>query len=56
MDHLLVAGFDIGQKTAPSAALRERARRSKEKLNRVRFARNRSRTLRRPPHAPWLLA
>jgi hypothetical protein len=32
MDHLLVAGFDIGRKTAPSAALRERARRSAGRL------------------------
>jgi hypothetical protein len=56
MDHLLVAGFDIGQKTAPSAALRERARRSKEKLNGVRFARNRSGTVRLPLHAPLLRA
>jgi hypothetical protein len=36
MDHLLVAGFDIGRKTAPSAALRERARRSAERLIMVR--------------------
>jgi hypothetical protein len=42
MDHLLVAGFDIGRETAPSAALRERARRSGKKINGVRWARNRS--------------
>ncbi|MBA2685812.1 MAG: hypothetical protein H0U66_15105 [Gemmatimonadaceae bacterium] len=40
MDHLLVAGFDIGRKTAPSAALRERARRSAERLIIRRFTRN----------------
>jgi hypothetical protein len=41
MDHLLVAGFNIGQEIAPSAALRERARRAGKKINGVRFARNR---------------
>jgi hypothetical protein len=40
MDHLLVAGFDIGRETAPSAALRERARRSGKKINGVQLARN----------------
>jgi hypothetical protein len=40
MDHLLVAGFDIGRKTAPSAALRERARRSAKRLIMRRFVRN----------------
>jgi hypothetical protein len=40
MDHLLVAGFDIGRKTAPSAALRERARRSAERLIMGRIVRN----------------
>jgi len=43
MDHLLVAGFDIGRKTAPSAALRVRARRSAERLimrQKVRNAQN----------------
>jgi len=40
MDHLLVAGFDIGRKTAPSAALRERARRSAERLIMVRIVCN----------------
>jgi hypothetical protein len=40
MDHLLVAGFDIGRKRAPSAALRERARRSGKKINGVQLARN----------------
>jgi hypothetical protein len=42
MDHLLVAGFDIGRKTAPNAALRERARRSREKINGAQSVRNRS--------------
>jgi hypothetical protein len=42
MDHLLVAGFDIGRKTAPSAALRVRARRSRKKIKRVQSVRNRS--------------
>jgi hypothetical protein len=41
MDHLLVAGFDIGRERAPSAALRERARRSEKKLTVMRCARNR---------------
>jgi hypothetical protein len=48
MDHLLVAGFDIGRKRAPSAALRERARRSRKKINRVQLARNRSEYPQRP--------
>jgi hypothetical protein len=48
MDHLLVAGFDIGQKTAPSAALRERARRSAERLIMRRFMRNIPATRPRP--------
>jgi hypothetical protein len=51
MDHLLVAGFDIGRETAPSAALRERARRSRKKLNSVLFLRNRFGTMRRRLHA-----
>jgi hypothetical protein len=42
MDHLLVAGFDIGQKRAPRAALRERARRPRKKISGARLARNRS--------------
>jgi hypothetical protein len=42
MDHLLVAGFDIGRETAPGAALRERARRARKKIRGVRLARNRS--------------
>jgi len=44
MDHLLVAGFDIGRKRAPSAALRERARRSEKKINGVQLARNRGKS------------
>jgi hypothetical protein len=40
MDHLLVAGFDIGRKTAPNAALRERARRSAERLIMGQIVRN----------------
>jgi hypothetical protein len=56
MDHLLVAGFDIGRKTAPSAALRERARRSKKKLNSVLFVRNRFGKARRPLRALRLRA
>jgi hypothetical protein len=41
MDHLLFAGFNIGQEIAPSAARRERARRAGKKINGRRFARNR---------------
>jgi hypothetical protein len=40
MDHLLVAGFDIGRNPSPSAALRERARRSAERLTMQRLTRN----------------
>jgi hypothetical protein len=56
MDHLLVAGFDIGRETLPSAALRERARRSKKKIIRVRFARNRSGAPQPPLRSRWLRA
>jgi hypothetical protein len=44
MDHLLVAGFDIGRKRAPSAALRERARRSEKKISGVQLVRNRGKS------------
>jgi len=40
MDHLLVAGFDIGRNPSPTAALRERARRSAERVTMRRFRRN----------------
>jgi hypothetical protein len=40
MDHLLVAGFDIGRNPSPTAALRERARRSAERLTMRRLTRN----------------
>jgi hypothetical protein len=52
MDHLLVDGFDIGRETAPSAALRGRARRSNEKINSVRIARNGSGIPQRSLRAP----
>jgi hypothetical protein len=56
MDHLLVAGFNIGRETAPSAALRERARRSGKKLNSVRIVRNRFGTQRCALRARWVRA
>jgi hypothetical protein len=58
MDHLLVAGFDIGQKRAPRAALRERARRPEKKIKGVQLARNRSESPQRSlgARAWWLHA
>jgi hypothetical protein len=53
MDHLLVAGFDIGRKTAPSAALRERARRSDKKLIMGQFVRNAPKS---EPQSPRVMA
>jgi hypothetical protein len=52
MDHLLVAGFDIGRERAPSAALRKRARRPEKKLNMVQGARNRFASPQRSLRAP----